>query len=124
MNSLPRLVLALMCVLSMAGCRTAREFRQMDDIRHDTLYQQQWHYDSIYTTRDRLLYLAQDTVFLRDRQVEYRYRLLHDSIFIHQTDTLRTMQTLTVEKKTFPLKLLGIVVLSAFVLGFLVRRKL
>lgn len=79
---------------------------------HDTLYQYRQKYDSIYvqdysTERyspsvihyDTLVqaYLKVDTLIKEKILTEYRYRLLHDTTYIHHTDTIQ--KVVTVEKK-------------------------
>ena len=70
------------------ACRATQPIKVAEKAVHDTLWLQSLHYDSIYVGNDRSLERIADTVYLRERSVEYRYRLLHDSIYICRTDSI------------------------------------
>lgn len=53
------------------------------------------HYDSVYIYRDRLTDRTADTVYLRDERVEYRYRLLRDTVRLVRTDSIPYPVTVT-----------------------------
>ena len=63
---------------------------------HDTLFVAQQQYDSIYIDRYYAVDRATDTIRTVDHQVEYRYRLLRDTTYIHRVDTVP--QIIYVEK--------------------------
>ena len=52
----------------------------MRETLHDTLIQQAIRHDSVYIYRERLLDRTQDTCYIHDLSVEYRYQLLHDTV--------------------------------------------
>ena len=100
------ILLALLSALVLTGCATRRQLQVVDRITHDTLYQSNVHYDSIYIFQDRQLDRSRDTVYLRDVSVEYRYRHLRDTIYKVQHDSIPYQVTVTeVKEITRPLSL-------------------
>ena len=100
------ILLALLSALVLTGCATRRQLQVVDRITHDTLYQSNVHYDSIYVFQDRQLDRSRDTVYLRDVSVEYRYRHLRDTIYKVQHDSIPYQVTVTeVKEITRPLSL-------------------
>ena len=100
------ILLALLSALVLTGCATRRQLQVVDRITHDTLYQSNVQYDSIYIFQDRQLDRSRDTVYLRDVSVEYRYRHLRDTIYKVQHDSIPYQVTVTkVKKITRPLSL-------------------
>ena len=93
------ILLALLSALVLTGCATRRQLQVVDRITHDTLYQSNVHYDSIYVFQDRQLDRSRDTVYLRDVSVEYRYRHLRDTICKVQHDSIPYQVTVTEVKK-------------------------
>ena len=65
--------------------RALRDSVRVTDIR----------YDSVYIFRDRLTDRKADTVFLHDNRVEYRYRLLRDTVRLVRTDSIPYPVTVT-----------------------------
>lgn len=106
MKRLLIILLALLSALVLTGCATRRQLQVVDRITHDTLYQSNVHYDSIYVFQDRQLDRSRDTVYLRDVSVEYRYRHLRDTIYKVQHDSIPYQVTVTeVKEITRPLSL-------------------
>ena len=100
------ILLALLSALVLTGCATRRQLQVVDRITHDTLYQSNVHYDSIYIFQDRQLDRSRDTVYLRDVSVEYRYRHLRDTIYKVQHDSIPYQVTVTeVKEITRPLSI-------------------
>ena len=100
------ILLALLSALVLTGCVTRRQLQVVERITHDTLYQSNVHYDSIYVFQDRQLDRSRDTVYLRDVSVEYRYRHLRDTIYKVQHDSIPYQVTVTeVKEITRPLSL-------------------
>lgn len=56
--------------------------------RVDTVYLNNISYDSIYILKDRTSEQRKDTVYVREVQVEYRYRMLRDTAVITRTDSI------------------------------------
>ena len=106
MKRLLIILLALLSALVLTGCATRRQLQVVDRITHDTLYQSNMHYDSIYVSQDKYIDRSRDTVYLRDVSVEYRYRHLRDTIYKVQHDSIPYQVTVTeVKEITRPLSL-------------------
>ena len=106
MKRLLIILLALLSAIVLTGCATRRQLQGVDRITHDTLYQSNVHYDSIYVSQDKYIDRSRDTVYLRDVSVEYRYRHLRDTIYKVQHDSIPYQVTVTeVKEITRPLSL-------------------
>lgn len=106
MKRLLIILLALLSALVLTGCATRRQLQVVDRITHDTLYQSNVQYDSIYVSQDKYIDRSRDTVYLRDVSVEYRYRHLRDTIYKVQHDSIPYQVTVTeVKEITRPLSL-------------------
>ena len=93
------ILLALLSALVLTGCATRRQLQVVDRITHDTLYHSNVHYDSVFVSHDRttdyhlnplnpLKPSETDTLFIHDRTVEYRYRLLRDTVYRVKIDSI------------------------------------
>ena len=82
MKRLLIILLALLSALVLTGCATRRQLQVVDRITHDTLYQSNVHYDSIYVSQDKYIDRSRDTLLIKDKTVEYRYRLLRDTVYL------------------------------------------
>ena len=98
MKRLLIILLALLSALVLTGCATRRQLQVVDRITHDTLYQSNVHYDSIYVSQDKYIDRSRDTLLIKDKTVEYRFRLLRDTVyktridsipFIHEVEVIR-----------------------------------
>ena len=100
-------VLLLLTLLTVYSCSTSRHVTQLvERTSVDTVYLSNVQYDSIYIFQDRQLDRSRDTVYLRDVSVEYRYRLLRDTIYKVQHDSIPYQVTVTeVKEITRPLTL-------------------
>lgn len=106
MKRLLIILLALLSALVLTGCATRRQLQVVDRITHDTLYQSNVHYDSIYVSQDKYIDRSRDTVYLRDVSVEFRYRHLRDTIYKVQHDSIPYQVTVTeVKEITRPLSI-------------------
>ena len=106
MKRLLIILLALLSALVLTGCATRRQLQVVDRITHDTLYQSNVQYDSIYISQDKYIDRSRDTVYLRDVSVEYRYRHLRDTIYKVQHDSIPYQVTVTeVKEITRPLSI-------------------
>ena len=88
---LPRLALALTLALSTASCSTTRvqSSAERDSIVvvHDTVFSARLQYDSTFHDRYHSVIAIDSIVYVRDSVVLYKYKLKHDSVFVHRTDT-------------------------------------
>lgn len=89
------LISSLLC-----SCSTSRRIQMQvaEHIQKDTIYLSTEKYDSIYISHDRIekdtLILSpykgeQEGVLIKETNVEYRYKLLRDTIFVKQIDIQR-----------------------------------
>lgn len=106
MKRLLIILLALLSALVLTGCATRRQLQVVERITHDTLYQSNVHYDSIYVSQDKYIDRSRDTLLIKDKTVEYRYRLLRDTVYKVQHDSIPYQVTVTeVKEITRPLSL-------------------
>ena len=88
---LPKLALALMLVVSTASCSTTRVHTSAERdsivVIHDTVFSARLQYDSTFHDRYHSVIAIDSIVYVRDSVVLYKYKLKHDSVFIHKTDT-------------------------------------
>lgn len=88
---LPKLVLALMLALSIASCSTTRvhtsAVRDSIVMVHDTIFTARLQYDSTFHDHYHSVIAIDSIVYVRDSVVLYKYKVKHDSVFIHKTDT-------------------------------------
>ena len=98
MKRLLIILLALLSALVLTGCATRRQLQVVERTSVDTVYLSNVQYDSIYIFQDRQLDRSRDTLLIKDKTVEYRYRLLRDTIyktridsipFIHEVEVIR-----------------------------------
>ena len=81
MKSCFYLSLILLVLLHASSCATRRTpVVPLRSVRTDTLQLYTLHYDSVFIRQERYQDRSRDTVYLHDRSVEYRYRLLRDTI--------------------------------------------
>lgn len=88
---LPKLALVLMLVVSMASCSTTRVHTSAERdsivVVHDTVFAERLQYDSTFHDHYHSVIAIDSIVYVRDSVVLYKYKLKHDSVFIHKTDT-------------------------------------
>ena len=116
-------ILSLVTFCTFIGCRSAKQAAQLvREVHTDTLYLSNVQYDSIYIFQERtsdyhmnplnpLKPSETDTVFIKDVSVEYRYRLLRDTIYKTRIDTIpyevRVVETQVVRHIPWYAKLLS-----------------
>ena len=80
-----------MLALSMASCSTTRVHTSAERdsivVVHDTVFAERLQYDSTFHDRYHSVIAIDSIVYVRDSVVLYKYKLKHDSVFIHKTDT-------------------------------------
>ena len=93
-------ILSLVTFCTFIGCRSAKQATQLvREVHTDTLHLSSQHYDSIYIFQERtsdyhmnplnpLKPSETDTVFIKDVSVEFRYKLLRDTVFKVQHDSI------------------------------------
>ena len=104
------LLTLILCVtlLVCCSCGSTKVVTQtVRDVTVDTVYLSNVQYDSIYIYQERtsdyplnLLKLSEtDTVFIKDVSVEYRYKLLKDTIRVVERDSIPYQVTITETKE-------------------------
>lgn len=90
-TSLLRIVLVLMLALNIASCSTTRvhtsAVRDSIVVIHDTVFSARLQYDSTFHDHYHSVIAIDSIVYVRDSVVLYKYKVKHDSVFIHKTDT-------------------------------------
>ena len=104
-------ILSLVTFCTFIGCRSAKQAAQLiREVRTDTLYLSSQHYDSIYIFQERtsdyhmnplnpLKPSETDTVFIKDVSVEYRYRLLRDTVYQTRVDSIPILREVEVVRE-------------------------
>ncbi len=115
------LILTLLSALVLTGCATHRPLSQpVEHVTRDTIYLSSQHYDSIYIDNRQKVYQQSDTVYLDRTKYEYRYRLLRDTIYKTQIDSIPVIREVEVVREVchvpaiyrFSLAIVVILVLS------------
>lgn len=91
--------------LVCCSCGSTKQVTQlMEHVQKDTVYLSNVQYDSIYIFQDKYVDRSQDTLYIKDKCVEYRYRLLKDTVRIVERDSIPYELTITqVKEITRPL---------------------
>ena len=92
------LLYLLFCTL-LAGCGTQRKLPVVERIQRDTVYLHQVQYDSVFVSQERYVDRSRDTLYVQERSVEYRYRLLRDTLRIHQVDSVPVIREVEVVRE-------------------------
>lgn len=74
------LAIAIGLCLLLTSCGASKQVTVVDRTTHDTLYINKVQYDSIYVSQDLFTDRSKDTILIRQHDVEYRYKLLRDTI--------------------------------------------
>ena len=120
------LIYLLFCTL-LAGCGTQRKLPVVERIQRDTLYLHQVQYDSVFVSQERYVDRSRDTLYVQERSVEHRYRLLRDTLRIHQVDSIPIIREVEVvrevERTPWYAKLLAAVgLVGIFLFIFKIRK--
>ena len=101
-------ILSLVTFCTFIGCRSAKQAAQLiREVQKDTIYLSSLQYDSIYIFQERtsdyhmnplnpLKPSETDTVFIKDVSVEYRYKLLRDTVYKTQIDSIPILREVEV----------------------------
>lgn len=92
------ILFALLSAIVLTGCATRRQLQVAERISHDTLYLSNAHYDSIYISQDKYIDRSRDTLLIKDKVVEYRYRLLRDTLYRTRIDSIPVVKTVVETK--------------------------
>ncbi len=113
------IMFACVILLTCCSCGSTKHITQLvRDIRVDTVYLSNVQYDSIYIYQDHISehhlgtlptnltpeqYLntpmRTDTLYIKDKSIEYRYKMLRDTIYKTQVDSIPYQVTITEVKE-------------------------
>jgi len=97
--SIPLQLLILAAAL-LAGCSASRQAARASvqvQIQKDTIYFNRVQYDSIYVDNRQLTDRSRDTVYLEKIRMEYKYKILRDTVRIVKTDTIPVIKEVVKE---------------------------
>lgn len=121
------LIIIIVSLLAMTSCSSTRGIygehgrttQLVHDVRTDTIYLSNVQYDSIYINRTYDIDRTSDTVTITKTLTEYRYKLLRDTIYKVQRDSIPYRVTITeIKEVTRPLTWFDHLTRFCFVLVF------
>ena len=93
-------ILSLVTFCTFIGCRSAKQAAQLiREVRTDTLYLSNVQYDSIFVFKDKLTDRTKDTVYIKDSILEYRYKLLRDTVYQTRVDSIPVIREVEVVRE-------------------------
>ena len=90
-------------LLLLTGCASHRSATPRE-LHRDSLILSERRLDSIYVSTERLVDKTADTVYVRERQVEFRYLQFHDTLFVTRIDSI-PYEVRVPEYRSLPLKI-------------------
>ena len=93
-----KLVFVFVLVFVLTGCATTRQVQVVERVQKDTLYLNHIQYDSIYVDNWQLTDRSKDTIYVEKVRLEYKYKLLRDTVRIVQIDTIPVIREVEVVK--------------------------
>lgn len=84
-----KLLSAILLILVCCSCGSTKVTSQI--VEHtsvDTIYLTSQQYDSIYIYQDRLIDRSRDTLYIKDKSIEYRCKLLRDTVKVIKRDSI------------------------------------
>lgn len=98
-NSFIVFLIVIVIALLIAGFKGSQHLAVTERITHDTCYISNVQYDSIYIDNLHFIDRASDTIVIRDRKTEFRYKFLRDTIKVVQCDSI-PYEVRVIETKT------------------------
>lgn len=90
----------IIALCTLIGCGSSKTVTQtVTDIREDTVYINAFQHDSVYIYENKLIDRSRDTIYIRDKSIEFRYRKLTDTLRIVQRDSVPYEVTVTEVKE-------------------------
>ena len=93
-----KFIIVIVIVIVTAACSSLRQVQVVREVSRDTLYLSNVQYDSIYVDNWQLTDRTKDTIYLEKSHIEYRYKLLRDTIYKVQIDTIPVIREVEVIK--------------------------
>lgn len=98
-------ILAFICMLTLASCSLGRktikqeeEKRDSASVRTEFVWQVKQIHDSIYLRDSVFVERKGDTIYQNKWRTQYRERLIHDTIIVETTDTLRIRESIKTQE--------------------------
>ena len=88
----------IVIVIVLTGCATTRQVQVVEQVSRDTLYLNHIQYDSIYIDNWQLTDRSKDTIYVEKVRLEYKYKLLRDTVYKVQIDSIPVIRTVEVVK--------------------------
>ena len=82
----------------LIGCGTMKQVQVVERTSRDTLYLNHIQYDSIYVDNWQLTDRSKDTIYVEKVRLEYKYKLLRDTVYKVQIDSIPVIKTVEVVK--------------------------
>ena len=92
-------IIYLTALCTLMGCGSAKHTQVVKQVSSDSTFIQQMHYDSIYIYHDRYLDRSKDTIYVKETEIEYRYKFLRDTVRIIRQDSIPYEVTITEVKE-------------------------
>ena len=82
-------VILILTVLTVYSCTGTHHITQpVHNIQRDTVYVSNFRYDSVYVFKDKITDRSRDTLYIREVETEYKYRMLRDTVLKVQHDSI------------------------------------
>ena len=96
----PSLYFGILTALVTIGCCGHKQIADFaKEVRSDSFYNNSCKHDSVYVGHERMVDSRHDTVFITDLTIEYRYKVVCDTVRIVKCDTIPFVQKVEVTKK-------------------------
>ena len=93
-------LIIFLTLLTVYSCSTSRHVTQLvERTSVDTLYLSSQQYDSIYVSRDHFTDRSRDTIYIKDSILGYRYKLLRDTVYKTQIDSIPVIREVEVVRE-------------------------
>lgn len=77
-----KLLMFLLVFVCFVGCKTIEKTVEIPIEIKDTVRVTDIKYDSIYIEKNRDVFIKGDTVYLRDKYIEYKEKQIHDTLTV------------------------------------------
>ena len=96
----PSLYFGILTALVTIGCCGHKQIAEFaKEVRSDTFRNDRFKHDSVFVGHERMVESRHDTVFITDLTIEYRYKVVCDTVRIVKCDTIPFVQKVEVTKK-------------------------
>ena len=100
MKKIVILLFILLVACTLIGCATSKQATQVvESSLRDTIYLNKVVYDSIYIDNWHHTYQKADTLVVEKTKLEYRYKLLRDTVFRARIDSVPVIREVEVVRE-------------------------